>query len=148
MLKFCFVAAFVFFGVSACDSGDGDVPVEGDLGVSAGDGGDGDAQPAPVEGDLEVAATFEGAVATGQNTLTVTVTEADGTPVTGAVVTVDPQMPMHGHGSTETPVVTELGDGVYEATPVTFQMPGAWVVHVKATLETREGLLDLDVMVP
>lgn len=129
MLKSMFIAAaFAFVGTApACDSGDAD--------------------PAP-SGDLEVSATFAAPVATGQNTLTVTVTEDDGTPVTGATVTVDRQMPSHGHGSSETSVVTELGDGIYEATPVTFQMPGPWVVHVKAVHGTREGLLDLEVTVP
>jgi|GEM_PF-3087514 len=113
----------------------------GDLSVPAGD-------IVLPTGDLVVTAVFKDAVKTGQNRLLVTVKDEAGATVTGAAVTVDPQMPMHGHGSSEAPVVTEVGDGVYEASPVTFQMPGAWVVHVDAALGTREGNIDLDVTVP
>ncbi|MEZ4269714.1 MAG: FixH family protein [Myxococcota bacterium] len=76
---------------------------------------------------------------TGQNRLTITVTHADGSPAPGATLTVDPQMPAMGHGSSETPVITEVDPGVYEAFPVTFQMPGEWTLSVTATHGTMSG---------
>ena len=48
-----------------------------------------------------------------------------GAPVAGADVTIEPWMTAHGHGISEPPVVTELGDGLYDAT-WEFSMPGAW----------------------
>ncbi len=64
------------------------------------------------------------------NVMTITVTDKDGKAVTGATVTVDPQMPAHGHGSSKEPKYKELGDGKYEASPVWFQMKGEWEVTV------------------
>ncbi|MBK8481995.1 MAG: FixH family protein [Proteobacteria bacterium] len=69
----------------------------------------------------------------GQNRLSVSVSDDAGAPVTGAQITVDPQMPHMGHGSTEEATVSELGGGSYDAFPVTFQMPGMWEVTVGAT---------------
>jgi len=99
-------------------------------------------------GTLTVAATVDPDPPTaGQTTLTITVTDAAGAPVTGATVVVDPQMPSHGHGSTETPVVSEVGDGVYTAFPVTFQMPGPWEVTITATRGDDHGSLVLHLTV-
>jgi len=81
---------------------------------------------------------------TGQNALMLHVHDDTGAPVPGATITVDPQMPMHGHGSTETAVVTDDGDGVYTASPVTFQMPGAWKVTIDVTAGALSGQLVLD----
>lgn len=83
----------------------------------------------------------------GQHTLTIHVSDLDGSAVEGATVTVDPQMPSHGHGSSETPVITELGDGTYQADNVTFQMPGPWEVTIEATKGELSGslLMDIDV---
>src|SRR5690606_14419014 len=68
----------------------------------------------------------------GRNALHIQVRDAAGDPVEGATVTVDPFMPIHGHGSTETPVVTEIGGGAYTADPLTLHMPGAWEVTISA----------------
>ncbi|MGM0578703.1 MAG: FixH family protein [Myxococcota bacterium] len=84
-------------------------------------------------------------VTVGQNVVRVTVLDAAGEPVEGATVVVDPQMPSMGHGSTETPVVQDMGDGVYEASPVTFQMPGPWVVYVDAVKGDDAGATEIDV---
>lgn len=84
---------------------------------------------------------------TGQHTLTITVLDKDGAPVEGATVTVDPQMPMHGHGSSETAVVAEDGAGVYTAFPVTFQMPGMWQVTITATAGEMTGSAAIDYQV-
>lgn len=67
-----------------------------------------------------------------QNTLRIRLTDAFGAPVEGAAVTVDPQMPIHGHGSTQVPVVTDLGGGHYEAFPVTLVMSGPWELYLYA----------------
>lgn len=84
----------------------------------------------------------------GQNTLMITVKSSDGSLLEGATITVDPQMPMHGHGSSETAKIVEKGQGVYEAIPVTLQMPGKWEVTVSATKEKLTGtaLLKFDVL--
>ena len=82
----------------------------------------------------------------GRTTLTVWVTSG-GAPIDDATLTVDPQMPAHGHGSTEDPVVEGRGDGRYDAFPVTFQMPGTWVVTVTALAAQGSGQRALEVQV-
>ncbi len=123
-------AVVTFSTASACDS-------------------DGDDDSTPANGTtLTVTSTFTpDPPVSGQNAMTVTVADANGAAVTGCVVVVDPQMPMHGHGSSETAVLTDNGDGTYEATPVTFQMPGAWVVTVTATKGEATGTQKLDVTI-
>ena len=102
----------------------------------------------PHDGALVITTAFESPVQTGQNRLAITVDDENGQPVTDATVTVDPQMPVHGHGSSETPIVTANGDGTYSAFPVTFQMPGPWVVHVRVVHASHDQTVDLDVTVP
>lgn len=97
---------------------------------------------------LSVTATFTAAVSTGQNHLRLVVLDQLGRHLPGATFTVVPTMPMHGHGSTETPVVSDLGQGEYDAFPVTFQMPGMWKVAIDATLGDLSTHLDLDLTVP
>jgi hypothetical protein len=58
-----------------------------------------------------------------------TVKTADGEPVTGADITVDGDMPEHGHGLPTQPEVTqEVGEGVYLIEGLKFSMPGLWVM--------------------
>lgn len=76
----------------------------------------------------------------GRHTMTLSVTDLSSTPVLEASIEVDPQMPAHGHGSNETPLVTEIGEGTYEAYPVTFTMPGTWEVTVHATAGEKHGM--------
>jgi hypothetical protein len=53
----------------------------------------------------------------------------DGRPVSGAMITVDGDMPQHGHGLPTSPRVTEdLGNGDYLVEGMKFQMGGWWVV--------------------
>ncbi len=84
----------------------------------------------------------------GRTEMLLTITH-EGLPIEAAQVTVDPQMPSHGHGSTEVPAVEALGEGRYRAFPVTFTMPGLWEVTVHATGERAEdeGLRVFDVSV-
>ena len=60
---------------------------------------------------------------------TLHVETADGRPVTGATITVDGDMPQHGHGLPTAPQVTaDLGNGDYLAEGLKFHMPGWWVM--------------------
>ncbi len=67
-----------------------------------------------------------------QNTMDIHVTDSAELGVEGCEITVDPQMPAHGHGSPEVPVVTDQGSGTYKAFPVTLSMPGTWEITVEA----------------
>lgn len=123
---------------------------DGHTGEEDGHGHDPDAAD---EDHLHIDTEWPEAVKTGQNTLKIHLRDHDDAPITGATIVVDPQMPIHGHGSSEDPVVTELGEGNYEAFPVTFTMPGPWVVHVTATAKDEAGQtverdISLDVDVP
>lgn len=67
-------------------------------------------------------------------------TTADGQPVRGAVISLDGDMPEHGHGLPTAPEVTEdLGNGEYRVEGVQFSMPGWWVMRFKVR---AEGKLD------
>ncbi len=91
------------------------------------------------EGELTVQATLSPSTPkVGVHTMEVHVLRA-GQPVEGAVITVTPFMPEHGHGSTDTPHVIESGGGVYRATPVTFIMSGTWEVTVDAKAGSARG---------
>jgi hypothetical protein len=53
----------------------------------------------------------------------------DGQPVENAAITVDGDMPQHGHGLSSRPQVTQyLGNGDYQVEGLRFHMPGWWVV--------------------
>ena len=85
---------------------------------------------------LHIIATLE-ALVVGNTTLQIELyDDEDG--IEGAVLTVDPQMPAMGHGSSEVALVTELGDGFYEAAPIGFTMPGTWEITISAELPARE----------
>ncbi|HWQ14834.1 MAG TPA: FixH family protein [Roseiflexaceae bacterium] len=71
-----------------------------------------------------------GPIAVNQiHTWTIHVETADGRPVEGATITVDGDMPQHGHGLPTDPQVTQdLGGGDYLVEGLKFHMPGWWVV--------------------
>lgn len=95
---------------------------------------------------LAVTAAFETASpSAGQHHLTITVKNATGGGLAGATVTVVATMPLMGHGSTETPAVTDQGGGTYDAFPVTLQMPGRWKVEVEAANGGLTGSTSFDV---
>lgn len=55
---------------------------------------------------------------------------AGGQPVENAEITVDGDMPQHGHGLPTRPEVTEyLGQGDYRVEGLKFHMPGWWIVE-------------------
>jgi hypothetical protein len=54
---------------------------------------------------------------------------ADGEPVENATITVDGDMPQHGHGLPTRPQVSRyLGNGDYKVEGLKFHMPGWWVM--------------------
>jgi hypothetical protein len=65
---------------------------------------------------------------------TLHVEKADGTPVEDATITVDGDMPQHGHGLPTSPRVTEyLGNGDYRVEGLKFQMGGWWLMDFTIT---------------
>jgi hypothetical protein len=63
----------------------------------------------------------------------------DGTPTTGADLTITPWMPDHQHGAgAYTPKVQEMTNGQYDVKEINTWMPGYWEVTVKATAGSVE----------
>ena len=62
-------------------------------------------------------------------------------------VAVDAIMPAHKHGMNYRPVVTHLGEGIYQASGMLFHMPGQWQVIVEVLSEnsSRQHTLDLTI---
>lgn len=59
---------------------------------------------------------------------------AAGEPLTAATITIDGDMPQHGHGMPTRPVVTQnLGHGDYLVEGMKFQMGGWWVIDFTIT---------------
>ncbi|MFP4598508.1 MAG: FixH family protein [Persicimonas sp.] len=56
--------------------------------------------------------------------------DADEEAVADATITVEPWMPGHGHGSPETPSVTETSAGNYHVTNIVYSMPGTWDLRI------------------
>jgi hypothetical protein len=72
--------------------------------------------------------------------------KASGEPVTGAEISLDGDMPQHGHGLPTAPEVTQdLGNGEYVVEGVKFSMPGWWVMNfsVKADGEADTATFNL-----
>ena len=65
---------------------------------------------------------------------TLHVESADGTPVEDAAITVEGDMPQHGHGLPTSPRVTQyLGNGDYVVEGLKFQMAGWWLMDFTIT---------------
>lgn len=72
------------------------------------------------------------------HTWTLRVTTVDGRPVEHARISLDGDMPQHGHGLPTKPQVTRsLGDGRYLVEGVKFQMGGWWVMDFSITADGR-----------
>ena len=70
---------------------------------------------------------------------TLTVKTADGKPVENAVISVDGDMPEHGHGLPTQPEVTEyLGAGKYLLEGIKFSMPGLWVINLSINSQGKK----------
>ena len=69
---------------------------------------------------------------------TVSVTDAAGSPVTGARLAVDGGMPQHGHGLPTRPRVTrEIERGTYLVEGMKFSMPGWW--DIRFDIQSAQG---------
>ena len=74
----------------------------------------------------------------GNNTWEIEIVDGAGAPVLGAAVSVKPFMPDHQHGTGVRAVLTEQGEGRYQATPVNLWMPGLWEITVGARPATGQ----------
>lgn len=97
------------------------------MNMAAPAGGNALAASAPVQ----VTATSASAPKAGDNTLTISITDAQGKPISGAKITTSVAMTSMDMGTTH-PAVTEKGGGKY-ITTATFSMAGPWRVKVKVT---------------
>ncbi len=109
-----------------------DAPADGGqampgMNMAAPAGGNTAAASAPVQ----VTATTASAPKAGDNALTISITDAQGKPVTGAKITTSVAMTSMDMGTSH-PAVTEKGGGKYTAT-ATFSMAGPWRVKVRVT---------------
>jgi nitrogen fixation protein FixH len=82
-------------------------------------------------GPVQITATTASAPKAGDNALTISITDAQGKPVTGAKITTSVAMTSMDMGTTR-PAVTEKGGGNYTTT-ATFSMAGPWRVKVRVT---------------
>ena len=78
---------------------------------------------------------------------TLHVETADGQPVENATITVDGDMPQHGHGLPTRPQVTKnLGNGDYLVEGMKFQMGGWWVMDFTISAEGQSDAVHFNVM--
>ncbi|MEZ4431973.1 MAG: FixH family protein [bacterium] len=80
-------------------------------------------------------ATPDPPIRSDRNTWRLRVLDADGAPLDGCAIEVEPTMPAHGHGTTPAPTVTAVDGepGLYEARPLNLFMPGEWHIAVRPT---------------
>ena len=78
---------------------------------------------------------------------TLHVETADGQPVENATITLDGDMPQHGHGLPTSPQVTEyLGNGDYRVEGLKFQMGGWWVMDFVITAQGQSDTVRFNMM--
>ena len=78
---------------------------------------------------------------------TLHVETADGQPVEHATITLDGDMPQHGHGLPTSPQVTEyLGNGDYRVEGLKFQMGGWWVMDFVITAQGQSDTVRFNMM--
>ena len=78
---------------------------------------------------------------------TLHVETADGQPVENATITLDGDMPQHGHGLPTRPQVTEyLGNGDYKVEGLKFQMGGWWVMDFVITAQGQSDTVQFNMM--
>ena len=85
---------------------------------------------------VKITATTASAPKVGDNPLTISITDGQGKPVTGAIITTSVAMTSMDMGTTH-PTVTEKDGGQYAVT-ANFSMAGPWRVKVKATAPGRK----------
>ena len=72
-------------------------------------------------------------VVQGLNDWTLVLEDPSGKPLDGALLSVKPTMPDHGHGSPTITQIAPLGGGRYRVTGINLAMRGVWVVPVAVT---------------
>lgn len=78
---------------------------------------------------------------------TLHVETADGQPVENATITIDGDMPQHGHGLPTSPQVTEyLGNGDYLVEGLKFQMGGWWVMDFVINAQGQSDTVRFNMM--
>jgi len=78
---------------------------------------------------------------------TLHVESADGLPVEGADITVDGDMPQHGHGLPTRPRVTrDLGGGDYLVEGMKFHMGGWWVMDFTITANGQQDAVHFNML--
>lgn len=95
------------------------------------------AQAGPFDGTLTIAPNPP---QVGRHDVVITLDDAGGGPLEGAMVVVAPWMPAHGHGSNMVEAVEEA-PGVYVAQDVWLNMPGIWDLHVNVEAEQAGDLV-------
>lgn len=75
------------------------------------------------------------------------ITTPQGEPVKGATISIDGDMPEHGHGLPTKPEVTrEIADGVYVVEGLKFTMPGHWLMKFDIAANGKEDEAAFDLM--
>lgn len=79
---------------------------------------------------------------------TLHVETAEGQPITDATITVDGDMPQHGHGMPTKPRVTKnLGNGDYLVEGMKFQMGGWWVMDFTITADGQTDSVHFNISI-
>lgn len=78
----------------------------------------------------------------GYNATQLAISDPNGSPVSGLVLSIVPWMVAHGHGASVQPTVMEISPGTYVATPVDFFMAGQWELRTAITNSTDGGGAD------
>jgi hypothetical protein len=82
----------------------------------------------------------------GDNTWMVNIKDATALQA-GCSVEVEPFMPAHGHGANQPVVVSDLGDGSYELTPLNLFMRGLWTVDISVNCAGLTDVIRFEVWV-
>jgi hypothetical protein len=82
------------------------------------------------------------------HTWTLELRDRDGDTVEGASISVDGDMPEHGHGLPTEPRVEEVGDGRYEVNGMKFQMGGFWYVQFSIAAEPGRDVARVEFTLP
>jgi len=100
----------------------------------------GDAASAPAEPFTNIF-TLKLADASGQPVKNATVSLPTDDQALGWPFSKNPWMPLHGHGSSITPTVTNNGDGTYSISTYFF-MPGLWQIYIVAQTTGPDAVTD------